>query len=125
MDKNYIPEYLKDHIIYENESFLTAIYKLEKNRRTILACLNENGKYSGIITPFDYNCTLFYDDIPNLTAGDICNKNSKFIRNKGDMYNEARNAFARFGKIRHSPVLDENNFIIDIISREQAFYHKF
>lgn len=119
-DKMY-SRHLKDYIIYENEDIYTAHWKLHKNG-SILIVMDEDERYKGLITFREIKRT--YDD-STLDIKKICNINGKFIQSEDNIYACARDLFAEYPFINHIPIVDKERNLIDIMSRERAFWKQY
>lgn len=111
-------KHLNNYIISEKEDIYKAHWKLHKNG-DILLVVNETQTFVGVITFSDIKKT--YNN-PQLLISDICNKKCHFIINGNNNYSDARNIYADFPHINHIPIIDNNKNIIDIMSRDRAFW---
>lgn len=114
--------WLEDYVIDCNDDIYKACWKLHKNGR-ILICMDNDGKFRGVITFSDLKKTYYNSNLKY--AGDICNCNCKYV-----IYNEnylifARNIFIDFTFINDIPVIDKDNNLLEIVSREQAMWMKY
>lgn len=114
--------YLDDYIIHKNESIYYAHWKLYRNK-CILVVLDDNNVMEGIVTIGDFNCT-YYNDLCK-TVADICNKKCKYLVKNPYYLDMARSIFSEFSYIHHIPVVDEEKHLVEIVSREQAFWKKY
>ena len=113
-------KFLKSWVISENESIYKAHWQLHA-AGGILLVIGDNEKFKGVITYSDMEKTYF-DETLNLS--DICNRKCKYIIEDADIYASARNLFGEFPWVNHLPVLDHNNNIIDMMTRDRAFYRE-
>lgn len=113
--------HLKDYIIYENEDIYTAHWKLHKNG-SILIVMDEDERYKGLVTFREIKRT--YDD-STLDIKEICNINGKFIQSEDNIYACARDLFVEYPFINHIPIVDKERNLIDIMSRERAFWKQY
>lgn len=137
-----IPSNIMPYCLHEKESAHKAFYYLSglQNHKIVIV-INQNECAVGIITLGDfvrsepghslYSVTngvqraghRHYD---GKTAGDICNRNFKYIRSCEDKYMVGRSIFADAGlKILDIPVLDDEGVPIAIFARWQAFYREY
>ncbi len=113
---------LEDYIVYVDDDIYYAHWKLYRNKK-ILVVLDKTEHFQGILTISDFNKTYFDDKYENV--GEICNCKCKYLVNDGMELERARSLFADYHTINHIPVIDENGILIDIISREQAFWKQY
>lgn len=116
-------KHLKNWIISDTNSVYKAHWQLYKGGLGILIVVGEDDKFEGVITYRDIEKS-FLDS--SLNIGDICNKKCKYIIDDGkkDIYSAARNLFADFPWIRQIPILTIDKDVIDLMSRERAFYRQ-
>lgn len=113
-------EYLEDFIINENETVYKAGWQFLRNQKPLMV-VDDNNKYLGIVGRNELKKSYFSDEIK--TVSEICNKGSIKIQCKPDedYYVAARNIFAE-KNIYYIPVIDDANNILDMFSRERAFF---
>lgn len=120
--EEYMATYLDDYVININDDIYYAHWKLHKNK-CILIVNNDEGTMEGILTISDLNRTYADDSLKNVR--DICNRNCKYLINDEHTYDKARSLFSELSYINHIPVVDENKKLVDIISRQQAFWKQY
>ena len=116
-------KHLKNWVILDTDSIYKAHWQLYKGGIGILMVIGEkDSKFKGVITYKDIEKS-FLDD--NLNINDICNAQCKYIiDDEGDIYSSARNLFADFPHIRQLPVLTKDSDIVDLMTRDRAFYRE-
>ena len=114
-------KHLRDYIVCENEDIYKAHWKLYKNG-SILIVVDTEEKYRGLITFRDIKKS--YED-PALTIQKICNIKGKVIHSGGDIYAGARDLFGEYPFINHIPIVDKERNVVDIMSRERAFWKQY
>ena len=112
---------LKDYIICENENLYKAHWKLYKNG-SILIVVDRDERYKGLITFRDIKKS--YED-PALNVNEICNTKGKFVHSEDNIYVYARDIFVEYPFINHIPVVDKEKNVVDIMSRERAFWKQY
>lgn len=114
-------KHLEDFVISINDNVYKASWKYHKNGRILLVLDNEE-KFAGVIT---HKEVQKINNLPETaTVKDIVNKNCKAVYNKDDdkLYPEIRNLLADFLNIQCIPILDNDKNVIDIFTREKAFW---
>ena len=119
--KDNMSRWLGDYTVSINDSVYFAHWKLYRSK-AILAVLDDE-RFVGVITISDLARSYWNDELR--TAADICNRNCRYITDDGDVIAKARNIFADFRNINHIPVIDSERRLVDIISREQAFWKQY
>ncbi|NLM05912.1 MAG: CBS domain-containing protein [Tissierellia bacterium] len=124
-------KHIKNYIININDSIYKAFWKLHRHsrKRSLLIVVDDADKYLGVISPSDLDKTYnFYDsmqDDTDMTIKEFFNPNGKTIKNGPNIYTYARDIFVDYPNLNLIPVLDEDNNIIDIFSRDRAFYKQY
>lgn len=112
-----------NYIIYNYESVYYAYWKLCRNG-CILCVLDKNNNFEGIITKGDIERTFLNSD---LTLMDICNTNPSKIISEGNIendYMQAKGIFSERNNVMHIPVIDEDNKLVDIFSKQRIYWKK-
>lgn len=112
-------KWLEDYTIKPSDDVYYAHWKLYKNK-ALLAVLDENDIFKGVVSISDLNKTYNNDDLK--TVEQIYNPNCKYIKSGETALDKSRSIFVDFKNINHIPVVDESGQLVDIISREQAFW---
>lgn len=115
---------LEGNIIKFNDSAHRAFYMLSCHRLfKILLVVDKESKLCGVITKtdfgFEWNMSCF--ELDGRTAFDVCSKSFTSIPPSEGRYTLARDIFAT-KNIQNIPVVDDNGFPVDIISRWQALF---
>lgn len=111
-----------DYIIYDKDDIYYAHWKLYRNK-CILVVLDENEIFKGVLTISDIAKTYVDDRIKKVK--DVCNSKCKYLIKDEMVLDKARSIFADYHAIRHIPVVDKQGKLVDIISREQAFWKQY
>lgn len=114
--------WLGDNIVKASDSVYYANWKLYRTR-TLLAVLDDDERFVGVITISDIAKSYWNENLR--TAGDVCNTKCRYISADGDIIAKARDIFVDFRNISHIPVIDGERRLVDIISREQAFWKQY
>ncbi|MDE5696524.1 MAG: CBS domain-containing protein [Lachnospiraceae bacterium] len=111
--------YLEDFIIDENETVYKAAWQAQRNR-TNLIVIDQNKKFKGIIGTKEIQKSYWGE---YKIVKDICNENCVHIiaGTEDEIYAAARNIFAE-KSIRFIPVIDGEKNVMDMFSRERAFF---
>lgn len=115
-------KHLKNWVILDTDSIYKAHWQLYKGGIGILMVVGRDDKFKGVITYKDIEKSFLID---NLNISDVCNSQCKYIlADKGDIYSSARNIFADFPQIRQLPILTKDRDIVDLMTRDRAFYRE-
>lgn len=116
-------KHLKNWIILDTDSIYKAHWQLYKGGIGILMVVGEDSKFKGVITYKDIEKSFWND---NLNVNDVCNDKCKYIIDgtRGGIYSHARDLFADFPWIRQIPIITEDRDIIDLMTRDRAFYRE-
>lgn len=117
-------KWLDDYVVHKNDSVYYAHWKLYRNK-SILIVVDDDNFFEGVITIREFNKTYVNENL--LKVKDICNTKCKFIITDGqkDVVKEARNIFADYSSIKHIPVIDAAGNLVDVVSRERAFWKQY
>lgn len=113
--------HLKNWVVLERESIYKAHWQLYKGGIGILMVVDESGRFKGVITRKDIEKSYLNQE---LKLKDICNQDCKYIIDDTEPYMSARNLFADFPWVRQIPILNRDKDIVDIMTRERAFYRE-
>lgn len=121
------PVYLKKFIVSSDTRVNEAYYQMFQNpdRSSFLIVVDHNDKYCGIISKKEFQAVRNIKGSGSMSAIDICNKERTVaLEYTGidDIYNNARLFFWKNEDIDFIPVIDKDSNIIDVMSRERAFY---
>jgi hypothetical protein len=124
------PSYLSNYIIKESQTSLGALWKLQKQWQfqvsPILVVLNDSNEYVGIITPGALDSKIMHlDDPVSLSARAVCNSDARVLTQGVNNRTDAMEVFADNDKIWAVPVIDDRNYLSDIIFRQQVFWLDF
>jgi hypothetical protein len=119
-------KFLEDFIINESKSVTDGFWQVNKNNM-ILIVVDNDDKFIGVLTRGDFEKIKYNRNVESIKVGELCNRKCKHLvlDNNEDIYIYARNLFVQHSSINYVPVLDNNNNIVDIFSRERAFYHEY
>lgn len=112
---------MEDFVINENESVHKACWQLQRNNGALLMVVDASKKFKGVVGAHEIERSFLDDGL--LSVNDICNCNGvKIVCKEGeDFYAEGRSIFAE-KDISYVPVIDSENNIIDLFSRQRAFF---
>lgn len=113
-------EYLEDFIINENESVYKAGWQFLRNGKMLMV-VDDEKKYKGIVGTGELKKSFCSREVQYVK--EICNSGcTKIVCNQDeDFYAAGRNIFAE-KDIYYIPVIDQENNIIDMFSRQRAFF---
>ncbi len=115
-------KYLKNIVCEEKQDIYKTHWQLYKSGESGLIVVDEENKFSGMITLNDIKRT--YIDNSLKTASDICDKNCLYINDKDDIYVQARNLFAEYPSLELLPVLNSDRDIVDLMTRNRSHYRE-
>ena len=122
-------KHLTDLVVNYKEKLGIVAWKMQKRLGlpSVLGqtfCVVDNDdKFIGIVTPSSFPIYEEADD--NITVGDICNRNCKFLEDDKNLFLLAKEIFEENSKINMIPVLDAEKNIIDVIFPFQVFYKNY
>lgn len=108
-------EQLKNIIISENATILESLKKIDKNKKSFLIVLNQKREVKGVITEGEIRRQLINGD--NMCDKISYNTNFKSI-NMNDSFINLFEYF-KLEKINFIPVIDNENKLINVISKKQ------
>ena len=112
---------LKEYVICEEEDLYKAHWMLYKNG-SILIVVDADEKYKGVITFRDIKRS--YSE-PVLDVKSICNTRGKCVQSGNNIYVWTRDIFVEYPFINHIPVVDGERNLVDLMSRERAFWKQY
>lgn len=118
-------EWMNDYIVHKEDSIYYAHWKLYRNK-SLLVVVDDQDLFEGIVTISEFNKTFTNESL--LKVGDIFNAKCKYIMSEAedvDVITKARDIFADFAAVKHIPVIDRERNLIDVVSREQAFWKQY
>lgn len=111
------------YVVKNYDTISKAYWKYSKENK-ITIVLDEEDKFIGVVGQQDYEYakrSLSADD--NVEA--IVNRDCLTIDyDNGDVYMQARNLYGEYN-IKHIPVVNKNREVVDLFSRERAFYKQY
>lgn len=114
--------YFDDYIIGINDDIYYAHWKLYRNK-CLLVVLNDDETMAGVLTVSDLNKTYTNETLKKVK--DICNENCKFLYDDEHTFDKARSLFSEYSYLNHIPVVDKDRKLVNIISRQQAFWKRY
>ena len=106
---------LNDYTIYYNENLLTALYKIENNKKGFLIVLYDDDKCCGTLSDGDIRRSILVNNNIGELTGAICAKTFVYI-NTTDSFEKIIQLF-KDNKINFIPILDKNNKLINVITK--------
>ncbi len=104
-------------LIKENQIVKESLEKLEKNKKRFLIVLNKESNVIGTLTDGDIRRIFLKGLDIHSKVELVCNKNFKYLT-LNSTFDEVCELF-RFEKIDFLPILDENNKLINVITKKQ------
>ena len=105
-----------------DDNIYYAHWKLYKNK-SILVVLDRDDCFKGVLTFSDFNKTYFNEKYK--LVEEIYNSKCKFLVDDSMTLENARSIFIDYHTKKHIPIIDKNGMLVDIISREQAFWKQY
>lgn len=109
---------INDYICKEDASVYEAFWILNKNKKAVFI-IDEDEKLIGLLTKNDFD--KIHGESERKTASELCNKSGIVLHADEDNYSKARNIFAETS-ILSIPVVDSAGKLIDVFTRERAYY---
>lgn len=111
-------KYLNEYVIDWNDDVYKACWRLHKNRVPLMVMKNE--KFVGIVSFTEIQKS--YSNVNLIKVAEVCNEKCKKVFQSEGYMMAARDIFGECPKIQYIPLIDFDGNLVDIISREKAFY---
>lgn len=108
---------LEDYIVYEKESLINALKKIDANRQGFVVVVDDNLVMCGVLTDGDIRRALIEDDFEKSTIEKIFTKNAKAV-NVNDDFETVTELFKNQA-IKFLPIIDKDRRLVNIITKSQ------
>ena len=106
---------LKDYIIYENDNLITALLKIEKNKKGFLIVLNDEQVCCGTLSDGDIRRSIIANNDINELVSNASTKEFVYVT-ENDKFEKIIKLF-KDNKINFLPILDNTNKLVNIITK--------
>lgn len=106
---------LKDYIIYEKDNLITALLKIEKNKKGFLIVLNDNQVCCGTLSDGDIRRSIIANSDINEIVGNVSTKKFVYVT-KDDQFEKIIRLF-KDNKINFLPILNSANKLVNVITK--------
>ena len=106
---------LKDYIIYENNNLITALLKIEKNKKGFLIVLNDEQVCCGTLSDGDIRRSIIANNDINELVSNASTKEFVYVTEK-DQFEKIIKLF-KDNKINFLPILDNTNKLVNVITK--------
>lgn len=113
---------LSDFIVHEDDDIRDAYWRFSARGGVSIVC-NDDDKFIGVIGQTDWNKILHATNPDKVVVRDVVNKKCTTIGVE-DTYSKARDIYADKA-IEYIPVISEEGDVIDLFTRQRAFYKKY
>ena len=106
---------LKDYIIYENDNLITALLKIEKNKKGFLIVLNDEQVCCGTLSDGDIRRSIIANNDINELVSNASTKEFVYVT-ENDKFEKIIKLF-KDNKINFLPILDNANKLANVITK--------
>lgn len=119
-------EHLKKFVIRHDEPAATALWRSVNfvlKGSGVLFVIDDDDRIIGVLSEYEY--PVYHESLDKITAGEICNKNYKFVKDNEYILQCAKYIFDLRPGLTVLPVIDDERNIVDLIFRFQVYYEKY